>query len=219
VGILATNPGKASPTRHNKQEQELWGSEHQIDNRSSTTPPRKIKSRPCRDTVWISTPDHWQPQELPDSREVKEKRAKFTGEKPAETVDEGREVLAGGDARRHAVTSRRQAATSRRRLLASRAASCASCPAASSCRVVAAVGFEPEGPRRGSELYCWYGLRNAVGVVSFPGRVETNAIFLLQMDWKRSIEIQLDWAQPGRNKRGLTRLRRLAVSPPMRSPS
>jgi hypothetical protein len=114
---------------------------------------------------------------------------------------------------------RRQAATSRRRMLASRAASCASRPAASSCRVVAAVGFEPEGPRRGSELYYWYGLRNAVGVVSFPGRVETNAIFLLQMDWKRSIEIQLDWAQPGRNKRGLTRLRRLAVSPPMRSPS
>jgi hypothetical protein len=160
----------------------IVGSEHQINNKS-TTPPRKIESRPCRDTVWISTPDHWQPQELPDSREGKEKRAKLTGEKPAETVDEGREVLTGR-ARRHAVTSRRQAATSRRRLLASRAASRASRPVASSRRVVAAVGFELEGPRRGSELYCWYGLRNTDDVVSFLSWAEMNAIFLVQLDWK-----------------------------------
>jgi hypothetical protein len=178
------DPGKASPTRHNKQEQESWGFEHQIDNRSSTTPPRKIESRSREDTVWISTPDHWQPQELPYSREGKEKRAKLTKEKPGETVDEGREVLAGGDARRHAVTSRRQAATSRRRLLASRAASRASRPVASSRRVVAAVGFELEGPRRGSELYCWYGLRNTDDVVSFLSWAEMNAIFLVQLDWK-----------------------------------
>jgi hypothetical protein len=42
-----------------------------------------------KDRVLISTPNHWQPQELPDSREGKEKRVELTGEKTAETVDEG----------------------------------------------------------------------------------------------------------------------------------
>jgi hypothetical protein len=93
------HPGKASPTRYNKQEH--GGKQEQV----------------------------------PDSREGKD--AELTGEKAAETVDEERKALAGGDARRHAVTSRPQAATSRRRLLFSCAASRASRLASSSRRAVA----------------------------------------------------------------------------------
>jgi hypothetical protein len=100
-----------------------------------------------KDRVLISTPNHWQPQELPDSREGKEKRVELTGEKTAETGDEGRGgVLAGTPPGRHL-------ARSRRRLLASRAASGASRLIFSSHRAVT-VGFEPEGARRGLELSC-----------------------------------------------------------------
>jgi hypothetical protein len=130
------HPGKASPTRYNKQEQESWG--------------------------------------ISDYREGKEKRVELTKEKAAETVDEGRKALVGGDARRHArdlAAPGRHLAPPFARLL-HRQSRLASRLLLASRRRELTVGFEPKGGRRGLELYVWVGLRNPTDMFPFL-RVES----------------------------------------------
>jgi hypothetical protein len=60
-------------------------------------------------------------------------------------------------------------------------------------------------------------LRNVAIVVSFPGRVETNDVFLIQLGWKQPTEIHLGWAQSGTNEQGLRQLLPFFLSRPLQS--